>query len=133
VGRKEWEAVRLERTRPTDLDLLRDDAGDGRLWVLSCELEVAPEAGGEALLWLELEDGWDVWLDGERVSRERRRAQAILPDVAVPLALGLGRHRLTVLVEDVLGQAIFGAQLTSGQNRSPNGIRPLPTLEPRAK
>jgi hypothetical protein len=124
IAGREWERVDLERGRWTDLDKVSGRDGDGRLWVLSTWLSVpeGPRAEAlEAILWLELEDGWDVWLDGKRLSRERRRRAGLVADVGLELALAPGEHLLTVLVEDLRGPAAFGALVTSRTNGAPQG------------
>jgi len=126
VARQEWRRVALDAQRWTDLDKLFDDKGNHRLWLLATTLEVSegsPEDPVAARLWFEFEDGWDVWLDGQRVSRERRRAQVVTGDVMVPLRLAPGPHALVVLLEDDDGPAAFGAVLTAnGFGPPPEGI-----------
>lgn len=73
----------------------------------------------EGFLWLELEDGYDVWLDGVRLVRERRRGAAINGSVRCELVLAAGEHRLVVLVEDVAGASAFGARLGDRASGAP--------------
>ena len=122
LGRREWELVDLQRERWTDLDLLTGSQGDARLWVLATRLAAPSEsesAALEALLWLELDDGWDVWFDGQRLSRELRRGGNRPCQVSFPLRLAPGEHVLTVLVEDLKGMAVFGALLNGRDNGPP--------------
>jgi hypothetical protein len=93
--------------------------GDQLLWLLSTRLTVEGERALEVLLWLELDDGWDVWLDGASLSRERRRALGVQADVALTLRLSPGPHRLTILVEDRDSASSFGALLSSLENGPP--------------
>ena len=114
----------LESDRWTDLHALTKREGDLQLWALVATLafeppEGAPEEPVEAWLWLELEDGWEVWLDDRRLSRALRRQAAINGDVRIPLELTPGEHRLVVLVEDAYGVAAFGARLTDTANGAP--------------
>jgi hypothetical protein len=122
LAKRAWERVALKSDGWTDLGALTQRDGDWQLWCLSTTLAYAPaeaEGAAELLLWLELEDGWDVWLDGKRVSHDRRVGAAINGDVKIPLELAPGQHRLTVLVEDVGGAAAFGARLSSATNAGP--------------
>ncbi len=123
LARRAWEPISVPSGNWSDLDALTGRGGDLTLWCLSTTLAYAPDPGepGEplqALLWLYLEDGWDVWLDGARLSRERRVGSAIVGDVRVPLSLSPGEHLLVVLVEDVGGAAAFGARLSDALNGS---------------
>jgi hypothetical protein len=116
--------VTLKPDTWTDLHERTGREGDWQLWCLVTTLVVEPEGGSAsgplaAWLWLDLEDGWDVWLDRRRLSRERRVGAAISGDVRVPLELAPGEHRLVVLVEDVGGSAAFGARLTDATNGAP--------------
>ncbi len=123
LARRDWERVALKSDDWTNLDELTGRDGDRALWVLATWLTWTPPAGAEAplaaLLWLDLEDGWDVWVDGERASRERRRASPINGDVCLPLELSPGAHLLVALVEDLSGAAAFGARLTDASGGKP--------------
>jgi hypothetical protein len=130
LGRREWERVELQGGRWTDLDLLTGRNGDGQLWVLATRLAVPEGAALEALLWLELDDGWDVWLDGKSLSRELRRGGGRPRDVSIPLRLAPGEHLLAVLVEDLKGMGVFGALLSSRNNGPPpEGLFDGPELD----
>ncbi|NOT30533.1 MAG: hypothetical protein HOP15_08810 [Planctomycetes bacterium] len=114
VARKEWERVALLLARWTDLEKLTGRTGKRQLWVLTtwlCMPEVSEGTPSAALLWLEVDEGWDVLLDGQRLSRERRRTPTV-NYVSLPVGLLPGQHQLTVLVEDLRGMAFFGALLT---------------------
>jgi hypothetical protein len=124
LAKRAWERVALKADGWTDLGALTKRDGDWQLWCVSTTLAYAPAEGDAAaplalILWLELEDGWDVLLDGKHVSHERRIGAAINGDVKIPLELASGRHRLTVLVEDVGGAVAFGARITSATNGAP--------------
>ncbi|MSR64069.1 MAG: hypothetical protein EXS08_16730 [Planctomycetes bacterium] len=123
LDHREWERVTLSSQRWTDLDALTPRKGDEQLWAIATTLVWEPAAGSaapfEGDLWLDFEDGWDVWLDGQRLSRERRRATAIRGDVRFPLTLTPGEHPLLVLVEDRAGAAAFGARVTDRANQAP--------------
>jgi len=124
LAKRAWERVELQPGGWTDLGALTKRDGDWQVWCVSTTLAYAPTDAQAAaplavILWLELEDGWDVLLDGRRVSRERRIGAAITGDVKIPLELAPGLHRLTVLVEDVGGAVAFGARITSATNGAP--------------
>jgi hypothetical protein len=69
------------------------------------------------ILWLELEDGWDVYLDGARVSFEQRIGAPLPNEVPIPLRLSPGEHTLLVLCEDDGGSSVFGARLSDAAGR----------------
>lgn len=130
LAKRDWERVALQPDRWTDLELLTERKGDHQLWVLSTLLDASPghaDAPLEALLWFEFDDGWDIWLDGQRLSRERPRGGNRIQDVSVPLRLAAGEHLLTVLVEDLKGLTVFGALLSGADNGAPpSGVRAHP-------
>ena len=112
LGRERWERVRLKADGWTDLEQVTGRGVDHGLWALGTRLAVPPEAGELACaLWLDLEDGWRVLLDGAEVSADRRVGAAIEGDVRVDLSLAPGVHELLVLAEDVYGASAFGARL----------------------
>lgn len=119
VARRDWEAVRLRADQWSDLELVADRVGDKLLWLVATRLTVTGEEPLEVRLWLELEDGWDVWLDGVRLSRERRRALVVRADVTLELRLEPGEHVLAVLVEDRTESSAFGALLTGRDGGPP--------------
>lgn len=138
IARREWQPVALAADTWTDLEALDGHEGNRQLWLLSTWLEAEPaEPAGvlEARLWFEFQDGWDVWLDGQRLARERRRSLAVVPDVSFPLRLGAGLHSLTVLVEDRQGACPFGALLGGlAGGAPPEGLQVRATPSPqRAK
>jgi hypothetical protein len=137
LAKRDWERVTLQPDRATDLELLTGRKGDGQLWVLATRFDVSADGVSEpleALLWLELDEGWDVWLDGQRLSRERRRGGRKSPDVSLPLRLAPGEHLLGVLVEDLRGMTTFGALLTGADNGAPPpGLREHPEPEEKGK
>jgi len=53
----------------------------------------------EAVLWLDVEDGWDVYLDGARAGFGQRVASRIDGLVRADLSLAAGEHTLLVLVK----------------------------------
>lgn len=122
LARRDWERVSLKPDRWTNLEELTGREGDWQLWCLSGEFVVE---GGEPFLgwlWLELEDGWDVWIDGARASRERRVVSAINGDVRIALELSPGVHTLVLLIEDAEGAAAFGARLSDRAGAAPAPI-----------
>lgn len=135
VARREWKRVTLARDSWSDLEGLAERDGNRQLWAVATWLSVPvpgsapgptpePGEGLEARLWFEFEDGWDVWLDGVRLARERRRNPKVTPDVSFLLRLTPGKHLLTVLVEDRTGPSAFGAQLAGVRGGPPpSGLR----------
>jgi hypothetical protein len=137
LGREEWKRVTLGAKAWTDLDALgeegreddpeeeredereREDEGERQMWVLATWLRVEGPEPATATLWFEFQEGWDVWLDGQRLTRERRRNSRVLGDVFCPLQLAPGEHLLTVLLEDLKGPAAFGARLDGGSGGPP--------------
>ncbi|HVS17920.1 MAG TPA: hypothetical protein VMT18_04910, partial [Planctomycetota bacterium] len=119
LERRAWERVALEPDGWTNLEELTGRGGDWQLWCLAGELVVEGDARFRGWLWLELEDGWDLWIDGARASSERRVGSAINGDVRIELDLAPGVHSLVVLVEDVLGAAAFGARLSAPDAGAP--------------
>jgi hypothetical protein len=130
VARRAWERVTLHAERWTDLDGLTDRGGDRQLWALATWLAWEPPGSPESpenpqplegVLWLELDDGWDVWLGGQRLARERKRERgaAGVDDVRLPIVLAPGEHLLIVLVEDLNGAAAFGARVSTADGGAP--------------
>jgi hypothetical protein len=117
LARREWQRVTLKPDAWTNLEELVGRPGDHLLWCLVTSITSSAQADLDAWLWLDLEDGWSVWLDGRQLSCERRVGSAINGDVRVPLDLTPGEHQLVVLVEDVVGASAFGARLTDSANR----------------
>lgn len=113
VGRKSWDELTLPADRWGDLEALTGRAANQAVWVVGTCLDVPGTNELEAALWLDLEDGWRVFLDAEELASGRRVASAIRGDVHVPLRLAPGHHELWVLVEDVGGAAAFGARLAA--------------------
>jgi prenyltransferase beta subunit len=134
IAHREWEEVTLRDDSWTDLELLTDRVGDDQLWLLATEFSVKGEEFQELILWCEFQDGWDVWVDGTSISRERRRVMNRHEVAAFPLRLTPGNHRLVVLVEDAKGVTVFGAQLTSRDNgplQAEVSLEPLPKSSKR--
>jgi hypothetical protein len=119
LAKREWRRVTLLAERWTNLDELAGNDGDHRLWALATRLAWSGAEPLELVLWLELEDGWDVYLDGARVAHDRRVASAINGDVRVPLALAPGEHELLVLISDDGGAAAFGALASTAAGAAP--------------
>jgi len=119
LAKRAWERVTLSAERWVNLDELSGNDGDDRLWALATPLRWSGSEPLALLLWLELEDGWDVYLDGARVSFERRVGSAINGDVRIPLELAPGDHQLLILVSDDGGAAAFGARLSTSEGAAP--------------
>lgn len=123
LARRDWTRVALRADGWTNLEELTGKHGDRLLWAMA--LCLRSDEQREALLWLQLEDGWRVWLDGKELSAERRMQAPIEENVRVPLALRPGvAHALLVLVEDWRGSSAFGARLSDPAGRPlPAGLR----------
>jgi hypothetical protein len=117
VARAEWEPLELKPDGWSHLEELTGRHDDACLWLVATELAVAGEAEVPALLWLALEDGWRVYLDGAEVSRGERVQAPIRPDVQVPVTLAPGVHELVVIVEDALGAAAFALRISAPDGR----------------
>ena len=122
IAGKSWERHTLSEKGWTNLEDLTQRGGDRMLWALATTLDYRPEASEaaeplEAILWLELEDGWDVYLDGTRVSFEQRVGAPLPNEVPIPLRLSAGEHLLLVLCEDDGGSSVFGARLSDAAGR----------------
>ena len=125
VARRGWKEIDLRADRWENLDDATGRGGDRQLWCLGTWLVVEPDPSDGALpvdllVWFELEDGYDIVVDGVRRARERRVRAAINGDVCVPLTLAPGAHSVVVLAEDERGAAAFGARLTSATNAQPS-------------
>lgn len=138
LAKRDWTRVTLKESGWTDLEALLGRGGDHQLWCASTHLVYAPPPGApevaEVLLWLELEDGWEVWLEGERISADRRVQVPIEASVRLPLRLSAGAHCLVVLVEDARGAAAFGALLGGPDGGAPPpGVRAAPDPPKKGK
>ncbi len=125
IERRTFRRVALDDTTPTDLDTFAKEPGDWQVWALGTHLVHDGAATLRAKLWFSFEDGWSIWLDGERVSFEQRAHAELAEDVMVELELAPGEHVLLVLVEDLEGAASFSCRVTA-----PDGkplARPLRT------
>jgi len=125
IARRDWERVKLLAERWTDLEKLVERPGNRQLWLLSTWISAPGGEGAaplDALLWLELDEGWQVWLDGQSLSRERRRTPNMQSDVNIPLHLAPGEHSLSVAIEDLHGVSGFGALLTDAAGKALPGV-----------
>jgi hypothetical protein len=119
LARRGWERVTLKADGWTNLEELTGRGGDWQLWCLAGELSVDGDERFLGYLWLDLEDGWDVWIDGVRASRELRVGSAINGDVRIALELAPGAHTVVLLIEDAGGAAAFGARLSDRAGAGP--------------
>jgi len=122
VAGRSWERRALSEKSWTNLEELTQRGGDCLLWALATTFEYRPQASKvaeplEVILWLELEDGWDVYLDGARVSFDQRIGAPLPNEVPIPLRLSPGEHALLVLCEDDGGSSVFGARLSDTAGR----------------
>jgi hypothetical protein len=87
----------------------------------------------EALLWLEVDDPWRVYLDGRELGHSQRISGPADGRESVPLRLERGEHTLLILVEDELGPACFGARLTGSDGKALERQPSISTTLGRAK
>jgi hypothetical protein len=111
------ETVRLGESGWSNLEELTGRDGAGLLWLVAGVLTNVAAEPVESVLWLTVEDGTAVWLDGARVFLSRRVQAPIEETIAVPLTVTPGEHALVVLVEDVTGVSAFAARIADGQGR----------------
>lgn len=126
LAQRDWKRVSLEPGGPTNLERFAGGEGDYQLWCVVAHVGYEAEKGAEPellSLWLELNDGWEVWFDGKQVSEGRRVQVPSDPSVHVALELQPGWHQIAVLVEDVRYGADFGLLLCS-----PDGSPPPPSV-----
>jgi len=131
VTRKEratWERLELNPKDWTDLERATGRGGDMCLWLVATEILVAGEDGDEGaeprdvVLWLALEDGHRVLVDGEQVAFSERVQAPIRPEIPVPVRLAPGVHELLVVVEDAKGSAAFGLRLSGADGEPIAGV-----------
>jgi len=106
----------------TDLDELTKRQMDQGECLLACVLgwEPGKAAGPEplrALLWLTLEDGVKIWLDGKPIGESLRTQSAIEEYLRLELALAPGTHELLVLLADDRGAAAFAARFSDERGK----------------
>jgi hypothetical protein len=112
LARKAWRRFPLAANGWTNFDELLGAPCDRGVFVVSMQLDWDGAAPLAARLWFDLEDGWDIYLDGARVTSGRRVQAAIDASVDVEVELAPGAHTLVCLVEDALGAAAFGLRIT---------------------
>jgi hypothetical protein len=116
---KKWSRVTLKTEGWTDLQQLAGQRGEHQLWCVAAWLDVKAPPEDGLVLWLDLEDGWDVYLDAQRVGFGQRVASRI--DGLVRVDLGqpaAGEHLLVMLVEQEAGAVPFGARFTDGEGQA---------------
>jgi len=121
LARRPWERFALKADGWTDLEELTGRWGDFLLWAAATRLVASDQL--QACLWLDVEDGWSVRLDGVEVSRSQRVQAAIDGDVRIDVELAPGEHELFVLIEDDVGASAFGMRVTDRAGK------PLPALQ----
>jgi hypothetical protein len=111
VAKKFWRRVALKADGWTNLDEALASECEPGIVALATVLECRPDQHVGAVLWLDLEDGFDVFFDGGRVARDHRVQGPIDNSVRIELDLAPGKHTLLVVVQDAFGAAAFGARL----------------------
>ncbi|MCE9594860.1 MAG: terpene cyclase/mutase family protein [Planctomycetes bacterium] len=132
VGARVFERPTLKTSGWTDLDVATQRSAEQSLWLLGTHAINKSDQPFDVELWLTVEDGWSVWLDGRRLSFERRVMAPIAESVRVPFALAPGEHALLVIVEDLYGAAAFGARAVA-PGGGPLGEKFAATTTPKAK
>lgn len=121
LARKAWRRVRLKSDGWSNFDeLLGADCDRGVVAVATSLVWDGAEAAS-IKLWLDLEDGWDLFLDGARVSSGRRVQGPIDNSLELDLELVPGEHTLVCLVEDALGAAAFGVRISDSNGQRLDG------------
>ena len=106
---------------------------DQALWLLATTHANEGERPYDVELWLTLEDGWSVWLDGRRISFDRRVMAPIEESVRVPFELAPGEHALVIVVEDLWGAAAFGARVVEPGGEPPGSWFAAGAVLPKAR
>lgn len=112
LQKRTWTRETFKSDGWVDLDALLGAECDHGFAALATSLTWDLDRPLEALLWLEVEDPWKVFLDGVLVGHSQRVQGPADGRVCVPLKLTRGEHTLLALVEDELGPAFFGARIT---------------------
>jgi len=119
---EEFERLALKADGWTNLDELTRREMDQSECVLACALAWEPAKGAapeplRALLWLTLEDGVKVWLDGKPIGESLRTQSAIEEFLQLELTLAPGVHELVVLLADDRGAAAFAARFSDARGK----------------
>lgn len=133
VGSRAFERLALVATGWSDLDQLTKRSADQSLWLLATTLANSGERPYDVELWLSLEDGWSVWLDGQRISFDRRVMAPIEESVRVPFELSPGEHGLVIVLEDLWGAAAFGARIVEPGGAPPGAWFAAGAVLPKAR
>jgi hypothetical protein len=114
LARREWQRIALKPDGWTNLeDLLENERGEHELYALAATVAWDGAEALEAALWLHLEDGWDAYFDGERVSFGQRVQAPIDGRVRADLRIEPVEHLLLVLGEEETGSLPFAARLSA--------------------
>lgn len=133
LAKREWKRVVAKTDGWTDLDQLSGQSVDNGFYAMATNLVWSSDEPLDATLWLDLEDGWDLYLDGARVSFSERVQAPIDGLVAVDLVLTRGEHTLLCLVEDHRGAAAFGARLSDRAGRPLKLAPDVHAVRPKSK
>ena len=117
ILKRAWTRETFKPDAWVDLDAILRAECDHGFAALATGLAWELDRPLEAVLWLEVEDPWKVFLDGALVGHSQRAQGPADGRVRVPLQVTRGEHTLLVLVEDELGPAFFGARLTAPDGR----------------
>jgi len=120
VARKEWNRVELKPDGWTDIEPSLAGPSDRGVFLVATRLAWNGDEPFDATLWFDLEDGWDVYLDGARISNGRRVQGPIDMSLSVDVTLARGEHSLACIVEDALGAAAFGVCVLARDGSAPS-------------
>jgi hypothetical protein len=126
VARKKWEHIRLPAAVGVNLEEVTGRGVDNLLWALSTNLIFdapleSPDL--ELSLWLALEDGWSVWLDGEQIAFDQRITAPIAEELVANFQLSPGPHFLLILVDEEYGNTPFSCRISSKSGETPENFR----------
>lgn len=133
LAKRDWRRLELKRDGWSDFDELLGVDCDGGFVAAALTLVWPLDAPLEATLWLEVEDRYDVYLDGTRLATTQRIAGAIDGREALHFELARGEHRLVCLIEDFGGAAAFGARITARDGRALERPPQMFAVQPKGK
>jgi hypothetical protein len=118
LARRDWVRIALKSGAWTNLEeIVLSDRTEHALYALAATIAWDGDEPLDAIVWLHVEDGWDAYLDGERLSFGQRVQAPIDGRVRCDVRLERGEHALLVLVEEETGSVPFAARLSDRDGR----------------